>query len=45
MKTAIMIAPAAVMMRFVPPHAVAIAARWSLWRPHSSFTREMRNTL
>src|SRR5262249_51190204 len=44
-KTAIMIAPAAVTIRRVPAHAAPIASRWFAWRPHSSRTRESRNTL
>jgi hypothetical protein len=44
-KTAIMIAPAAVMIRRVPAEAAAIAARWSRCRLHSSRTRESRKTL
>jgi hypothetical protein len=45
MKTAIMIPPAAVMIRRVPADAAAMAARWSAWRLHSSRTRERRKTL
>ena len=44
-KTAIMIAPAAVMILRVPAEAAAIAARWLACWPHSSRTRESRNTL